>query len=113
MSAAHRVVFTMVAILVVAAIAVLALRAGGAGIGLGPDAGQTTDASPSVDVTVSAAPSASADPSPGASVPDEAEAQVILAEIEEQVIAIRGLEAADIGPAEIISRDELAAELQQ
>jgi len=113
MSAAHRIVSVLVAILVVAAIAVLALRAGGAGIGLGPDAGQTTDASPSADATASAAPSASAEGSPGASPPDEAEVQAILAEIEEQVIAIRGLEAADIGPADIIGRDELAVELQQ
>jgi len=46
-------------------------------------------------------------------VPSEVDAQEILAEIEEQVVAIRGLEAADIGPAEIISRAELADELLQ
>jgi len=46
-------------------------------------------------------------------VPSEADALEILAEIEEQVVAIRGLEAADIGPAEIISRAELADELLQ
>ncbi len=47
------------------------------------------------------------------SIPTEAEAQAILAEIQDEVIAIRGLEAADIGPADIISRDELAVELQK
>ena len=36
-----------------------------------------------------------------------------LAEIEEQVIAIRGLEAADIGPPDLITRDELGAELEE
>ncbi|HEX7197193.1 MAG TPA: hypothetical protein VF364_10240 [Candidatus Limnocylindria bacterium] len=107
----QRLVAGLVTLLVVLAIAVLALRAGGAGIGLGPDASPTTAATPqaSTDPSLdpSEQPSASAQPSP----PTEAEAQAILDEIEEQVIAIRGLEAADIGPAEIISRDQLADEL--
>jgi hypothetical protein len=108
MSAAHRLVAVVVAILAVAGIAVVGLNAAGAGIGLGPEA----SASPSASVSApSVAPSASASVEP--SVPSEAEAQAILAEIEEQVVAIRGLEAADIGPAEIISRDELADELLQ
>jgi hypothetical protein len=46
-------------------------------------------------------------------VPDDADVLATLAEIEEQVIAIRGLPAADIGPAEVITREELADELQQ
>jgi hypothetical protein len=108
MSAAHRLVAVLVAILVVAGIAVVGLNAAGVGIGLGPEA----SASPSASVSApSAEPSAIASAEP--SVPSEAEAQAILAEIEEQVVAIRGLEAADIGPAEIISREELAVELRQ
>jgi hypothetical protein len=109
----QRLVAGLVSLLVALAIAVLALRAGGAGIGLGPGASPTVAPSaegssePSPDASAQA--SASAEPSP----PTEAEAQAILDEIEEQVIAIRGLEAADIGPAEIISRDELADELLQ
>ena len=115
MSAAHRLVVVLVAIIVVAAVAVLGTRATGSGIGRGPDTSPTVDMSPSVGATDSVQPSASPEVSAGAkpSAPSEAEAQAILAEIEEQVVAIRGLDAADIGPAEIISRTELAEELQQ
>ncbi len=115
MSAAHRLVVVLVAIIVVAAVAVLGTRATGSGIGRGPDTSPTVDVSPSVGATDSVQPSASPEVSAGAkpSAPSEAEAQAILAEIEEQVVAIRGLDAADIGPAEIISRTELAEELQQ
>ncbi|MGI8658377.1 MAG: hypothetical protein ACR2K4_06370 [Candidatus Limnocylindria bacterium] len=98
-----------VAVLVVIAVAVLALRAGGAGIAQGPLASVTPSSSPAA----SAAPTpteSDADPSP--SQLDETETLAILAEIEHQVIAIRGLPAAEIGPAQIISRDELGAELQ-
>jgi len=115
MSAAHRLVVVLVAIIVVAAVAVLGTRATGSGIGRGPDTSPTVDVSPSVGATDSVQPSASPEVSAGPkpSAPSEAEAQAILAEIEEQVVAIRGLDAADIGPAEIISRTELAEELQQ
>jgi hypothetical protein len=101
----QRLVVILVSLLVVVAIGVLVLRAGGAGVGLGPN--------PTTSPSASAEPSASATESAEPSVPSEAEAQAILEEIEEQVIAIRGLEAADIGPAEIITRAELADELQQ
>ncbi len=115
MSAAHRLVVVLVAIIVVAAVAVLGTRASGSGIGRVPDTSPTVDVGPSVGATDSGQPSASPEVSAGAkpSAPSEAEAQAILAEIEEQVVAIRGLDAADIGPAEIISRTELAEELQQ
>lgn len=115
MSAVHRLVAVLVAILVIAGVGVLGLRARGDGIGLGPDASPTAEMSPTAHATASVQPSASADASPSVepSVPSEAEAQAILAEIEDQVVAIRGLEAADIGPAEIISRAELVDELQQ
>jgi hypothetical protein len=110
MSAAHRMVLVLVAIIVIAGIAILGLNVAGTGIGLEPDASGSQDPQP-VETQPSA--EASADPSAEPSVPTEAEAQAILAEIQEEVIAIRGLEAADIGPAEIISRDELAIELQK
>ena len=113
MRSATRLVSVLVAILVVAAIAVLGLRAGGAAIALGPDAGPTGGPAASVNTTPSAVPSVEPSASGAPSQPSEAEALRILAEIEEQVIAIRGLAAADIGPAEIISRDELAVELRQ
>ncbi|MGH2384369.1 MAG: hypothetical protein ACRDGB_04875, partial [Candidatus Limnocylindria bacterium] len=113
MPAAHRVVLILVSILIVAAVAVLGLRAGGAEIGLGPEASPTTGPSASSGASPSVEPSVAATASLEASIPSEAEAQAILDEIEEQVIAIRGLTEAEIGPAEIISREELAEELLQ
>jgi hypothetical protein len=105
----HRLVSVLVAILVVAAIVFLGLRATGAGIGLGPDPSPTSEPTPSA----SAPPSAESSPSAEPSLPTEAETQAILAEIERQVIAIRGLPAADIPPADIITRDELVVELRE
>lgn len=113
MPAGHRLVSLLVAILVIAGVAFLALRAGGTEIGLGPDTGQTAGVTPSAVASASVGPSAAASPSAGPSLPSEEEAQAILAEIQEQVVEIRGLEAADIGPAEIITREELAIELRE
>ncbi|HYI66740.1 MAG TPA: hypothetical protein VEW95_07455 [Candidatus Limnocylindrales bacterium] len=110
MSAAHRLVLVLVAILVIAGIAILGLNVSGTGIGVTPEESGSTEPSP-FETEPSAA--ASVDPSAEPSVPSDAEAQAILAQIQDEVIAIRGLEAADIGPAEIISRDELAVELRQ
>jgi len=107
MSGTQRAVVFVVAILAIAAIAVTALVVGGTPIGLGPES--SASANPSPATTSSPAPSVSALPS----APDDADVLATLAEIEEQVIAIRGLPAADIGPAELITRDELADELQQ
>lgn len=106
MSTSHRLVSIVVALLVVIAIVVLGLSASGTGIAGGPD--PTASSPPSASVEPSASSSA-VDPTP--SIPTDEEAQAILAQIEEQVIAIRGLPAADIGPAEIISREELGVEL--
>ena len=109
MSAAHRLVLVLVAIIVIAGIAVVALNASGTGIGLDPDESGSAGPTPlATEPSASASAEASAEPSLS-----EAEAQAILAQIEDEVIAIRGLEAADIGPADIITRDELAVELQQ
>ncbi|MCA1572595.1 MAG: hypothetical protein LC798_20315 [Chloroflexi bacterium] len=113
MSAAHRLVAILVAVLIVAAVAVLGMRAGGAEIGLGPDGTPASVPSATPGITPSVEPSVEASAAPDASVPNESEAQAILGEIEDQVIAIRGLDAADIGPAEIITREELGDELLQ
>ncbi len=115
MSAAHRLIAVLVALLVIAGVAVLGLKAPYSPIGQSPVASSTSEESPSAAASASAGPSGSAAPSPSVqpTVPSESEAQEILVEIEEQVVAIRGLEAADIGQAEIISRAELAEELQQ
>ena len=109
----HRFVSVMVATLVVAAIVFLGLRATGVAIGLGPDSTPTLEPTPSAVAPPSADPSGDPVPSAEPSVPTEAETQAILAEIEEQVIAIRGLPAADIAPADIITRNELVVELRQ
>lgn len=67
--------------------------------------------------TATAGSTESASPTPGAtavaSLPTEEEALAILTEIEEQVVEIRGLPPADIGPPDLISREELRAELQR
>ncbi|MGI8998958.1 MAG: hypothetical protein ACR2GO_04560 [Candidatus Limnocylindria bacterium] len=111
LSAAHRLVLVLVAILVVSAVAVLGLRAGGAEIGIGPVDTPTSEPSASSAASPSLAPSVEISASPDASVSSEADSQAILEEIEGQVVAIRGLNAADIGPAEIITREQLADEL--
>jgi len=105
MSAVARIGAVLVAVLVVVAVAFLVVRAGGGQVGLGPDETATATSG------ASAPASPSQEPSAGPSSPEEDETIAILAEIEEQVIAIRGLPAADIGPAEIITRAELADEL--
>jgi hypothetical protein len=109
MPAARRVVLILVVALVVAAVGVLALRAGGVPIGLGPDVSPTPTPSASSQPTPTSAQSASAAPS----IPGDEEVLAILAEIEDQVEEIRGLPPADIGPPDIITRDELADELQR
>ena len=111
MSEVGRLGAILVAALVVAAVAFLAIRAGGAEIGLGPDA--TTSAGPAASESASASADPTGDASASPSALSDADTQAILSEIEDQVIAIRGLDAADIGPAEIITREELGEELRQ
>lgn len=108
MSAVSRLATVLVALLVVVAVGFLVVRAGGAQVGLGPDA----TAAPTASSPVSPSGAPSGDPSAEPSGPAEDDTLAVLEEIEEQVIAIRGLPAADIGPAEIITRAELADELQ-
>ncbi|HJR90305.1 MAG TPA: hypothetical protein VJ782_09140, partial [Aeromicrobium sp.] len=106
MSALQRVVALIVVLLVVVGVAVVGLNVAGdgSGVGVNPSASPALSASPQA----SQQPSASVEPSPG----DE-DTLAVLREIEEQVIDIRGLPAAEIGPPEIITRDELADELEQ
>lgn len=113
MSAAQRTAAVLVAILAVAGIVVVALSLGDGGTAVTPGASGSVEPSSSASIDPGTGPSASTDPSAEPSVPSDEEALAILSEIEEQVIAIRGLEAADIGPAEIISREALAEELRQ
>lgn len=110
MSTGQRLVSVSVALVVLLGVLVLGLRATGAGVALGPD----VSATPTATVVPSEEPTATAsagEPSPSEQTEDEVLAA--LEEIEEQVIAIRGLPAADIGPAEIISRAQLGVELQE
>ncbi len=111
MSVLGRLGAILVAALVVAAVAFLVIRAGGAEIGLGP--GATTSASPGASEPASASAEPTGEASASPSAPSEADTQAILSEIEDQVIAIRGLDAAEIGPAEIITREQLGEELRQ
>lgn len=106
MSALQRIGLVVVGLLVLVGVVVV-------GLNLAGDRGGVA-ASPSA----SSSPSASAEPSAEASAsveasPDDEDTLAILREIEQQVIEIRGLPAADIGPPEIITRDELADELEQ
>ena len=110
MSAPLRVAaIAAVATLVVIAVAVAAGALGNP-VGRTPDGSDQPAPSSTPDASV-AVPSASASVEP--TTPDDEEMLAALAEIEEQVIAMRGLAAADIGPPDLITRDELAVELRE
>jgi hypothetical protein len=104
MPAAQRIVAALVAIIVVVAIGVVGLTLAGGGIAAEPSG--TPSASPAESTTPSGA--TSQEP------PDQDEGDMLatLAEIEEQVEAIRGLPPADIGPPELLTRAELQEELR-
>jgi hypothetical protein len=110
MSASQRAVAIVVVVLAIVGVAVLGLSALGVPIGRAPDA----SSGPTPSMVASSVPSAGATSSAGAAptIPDREELVAVLREIEAQVIAIRGLEAADIGDPELITRAELADELQ-
>lgn len=113
MSAPQRAVAIAVAILVIAGAGLLALAFADGRIGLGPDAPASPTTLPSAAASSSPSrPPPSADPT-ASDVPADADVLAAIAEIEAQVIAIRGLEAADIGPPDLITRAELPAELQR
>ena len=90
----RRLVALLVVVLLVAGVAVLTLRGMGVQLALGPFASQT--AAPLATAT----PTTSGDP------------QAVFAGIEDQVRALRLLPAPDIGPADLISRAQLADELR-
>jgi hypothetical protein len=104
MSGRLRLVAIGVALLAVVGVAVVAVSLAG-----------PPDALPSASASSSAAASATASATASASIPasplGEEETMAALREIEAQVIAIRGLPAAEIGPADLISREQLADEL--
>jgi hypothetical protein len=106
MSGLQRLAAILVAVLVVAGVTV---------IGLNVADGDATAGGGSPSATPQ--PVATASPSTGPSgsqfTPDDEEALAILHEIEQQVIAIRGLPAADIGDPDLITRQELGVELDR
>jgi hypothetical protein len=108
MSAMQRVAAVAVAVLVLVVVVVVAMTVADGPFGLGPTATPEPTGSASAEQT--ADPTSSAGPSRS---PDDEETLAILAEIEEQVIAIRGLPSAGIGPPEILTREELVAELER
>src|SRR6188508_610541 len=108
MSARRRLVIIGVAVLSVIAAAVVALTLADGG----PDTiGGKSSPSPSASVAPSNA--AAASPSVAPTTADEEDTLAILREIEDQVVAIRGLPAAEIGPPELITRAELGDELER
>jgi hypothetical protein len=110
MSGSQRIVTAIVLTLVAVGVVFVALNLAGVPIGLGP--GERAEASTPPSAAPSLQPSVpSPEPSAEATSPDDADLLAELAEIEAQVIEIRGLAAADIGPPDIITRAQLADEL--
>ena len=109
MPAGPRLVAILVGVIFVVGVGALVLRGDGEEGELGRSPSATVRPSVGASPSAAASPEASEDASRS---PAAAETLAALAEIEEQVIAIRGLEAADIGPPEIITRAELADELE-
>ena len=107
MSARRRLVIIGVAVLSVIAAAVVALT-----LADGDTVGQDSP-SPSPSASVAPSNAAATSPSVAPTAADEEETLAILREIEDQVVAIRGLPAAEIGPPELITRAELGDELER
>lgn len=110
MSAPQRAVVIAVAVLVLVGAGLLALAFGDGRIGQEPDPSVAATPGESVAPSSTASPPPSIDPPASAGAADE-DVLAAIAEIEEQVIALRGLEAAAIGPPDLITRQELADEL--
>lgn len=110
MSATQRAAVIAVAVLVLVGIGALALGAAG-GIGRGADGDAEPTASAAAD---SPGPSGAATPTEAAAsaspIADD-ELLAALAQIEEEVEALRGLPPADIGPPDIITRAQAREEL--
>ena len=105
MSAAPRLAVIVIAVIVVIGIVVVVLNLAGGG-------DVAADPSPQASVSPAASPTASDAPTDEPSPADEDAILATLADIEQQVIAIRGLPAADIGAPELLTRDELQDELR-
>ena len=102
----QRIAVIVVATIVVLGVAVAAIALVGGDPTAGP--GSSASAIPSS----STPPSVDPEPS-GTGSPDDEEILAVLREIEEQVIAIRGLPAADIGDPDLLSREEARVELRR
>ncbi len=113
MSSSHKAVAAVVAVLAIIGVIVVAMLVFGGPGGVAEQSASpiatATATEPETTTQPSAEPS-SPDGSPGA---DEEELLETLAAIEDQVVEIRGLEAADIGPPDLITRDELGDELER
>jgi hypothetical protein len=103
MSAAQRLAAIVIAVIVVIGIAVVVLSLAGDDVAVDP--------SPQASVSSAASPTTSDTPSDEPSPADEDDVLAALAEIEEQVVAIRGLPSAGIGAPELLTRDEFRDEL--
>jgi hypothetical protein len=103
MSAAQRLAAIVIALIVVIGIAVVALNLA--------DGDVAADASPPASASPAASPEPTDAPTDEPSPADDDDVLATLAEIEKQVIAIRGLPAADIGAPELLTRDEFRQEL--
>jgi hypothetical protein len=106
MSGLQRIAVTLVAVIAIVGLAVVALALVDGDPTAGP--GSSATARPSATTPPSAQPAPSDTAPPG----DE-EILAVLREIEEQVIAIRGLPAADIGDPDLLSREEARVELRR
>lgn len=106
MSSLQRFAVIVVAVIVVLGVAVLAITLVDGDPTAGP--GSSATARPSA----TSSPSAEPEPS-GSAGPDDEEILAQLREIEDQVIAIRGLPAADIGDPDLIGREEARVELRR
>jgi hypothetical protein len=104
MPAIQRIGATVVAVIVVIGAAVVAINL------VGGPAEDGASPTPSAEPSVAATPSG---PEPSGSAQSEDELLAELREIEQQVLAIRGLPAAEIGPPDLITRAELADELER
>jgi len=104
MSAAQRLAAIVIGVIVVIGVAVVVLN-------LADGGGVADDPSPQASVSPAGSPTASEAPTDGPSPSGEDDVLATLSEIEEQVIAIRGLPAANIGPPELLTRDAFQDEL--
>lgn len=108
MTATQRLVAAAAALLALLIVLLLVLRSMGVPVALGPAASRSPGLRSTPTTTLEESPSPSGEGSP-ASTPGE---QAAFAAIERQVQQTRGLPAAQIGPPQIIDRDQLAVELK-